>query len=121
VPASAIDGSTPTSPRRWRSIKPRSSHGAVGLDAIAKLDPRGGMFEEKCLQHIRDPDGDGSRDDGEHQELEQYGLSAADARAAARREMGNVTRAREDSRGCSSRSAFPCSAACCARWRRRCG
>ena len=33
------------------------------------------------------------------QELEQDGLSAADARAAARREMGNVTRAREDSRG----------------------
>ena len=33
------------------------------------------------------------------QELEQDGLSAADARAAARREMGNITRAREDSRG----------------------
>ena len=34
------------------------------------------------------------------QELEQQdGLSAADARDAARREMGNITRAREDSRG----------------------
>jgi predicted permease len=33
------------------------------------------------------------------QELERDGLSAADARDAARREMGNVTRAREDSRG----------------------
>lgn len=33
------------------------------------------------------------------QELEQDGLSAADAPAAARREMGNITRAREDSRG----------------------
>lgn len=33
------------------------------------------------------------------QELEQDGLSAADARMASRREMGNVTRAREDSRG----------------------
>jgi macrolide transport system ATP-binding/permease protein len=33
------------------------------------------------------------------QELEQNGLSTADARGAARREMGNITRAREDSRG----------------------
>ena len=32
------------------------------------------------------------------QELERDGLSAGDARAAARREMGNITRAREDSR-----------------------
>jgi macrolide transport system ATP-binding/permease protein len=33
------------------------------------------------------------------QELEQDGITAADVRAAARREMGNITRAREDSRG----------------------
>ena len=33
------------------------------------------------------------------QELERDGLPTGDARAAARREMGNITRAREDSRG----------------------